>query len=121
VPLSFVKVVAWRSGDELATAGFVLDQSPVLDLSEAARAAQAERERQRLADGAVAVPDLGPFRTFQVPVASVAALTGLVMPVLVEADRMARAGVIPPGEPPEGAGTAAWREVSRPAELLLEP
>lgn len=121
VPLSFVKVVAWRSGDELATAGFVLDQSPVLDLSEAARAERAERERQRIADGAIAVPDLGPFRTFQVPVASVAALTGLVMPALVGADRMARAGVIPSGAAPEGITAEAWREVSRPEELLLGP
>ncbi len=121
VPLSFVKVVAWRSGDELATAGFVLDQSPLLDLSEAARAEQAERERQRVADGALAVPDLGPFRTYQVPVASIAVLTGLVRPARVEADRMARAGVIPPGAAPDGLGVDAWREVSRPEELLLGP
>lgn len=114
VPLRFVKVVAWRSGDELATAGFVLDQSPLLDLSEAARAALAERERDRVAAGALAVPDLGPFRTFQVPVAEVAALTGLAMPALVEADRM------PQPSAAEGApGAAGWREVTRPDELRL--
>jgi endonuclease G len=119
VPLRFVKVVAWRSGDELATAGFVLDQSPVLDLPEAARAARDERERARLAAGATAVPDLGPFRTFQVPVADVAALTGLSMPGLVEADRMVRPGAVEgaPGAP----DAAGWREVSRPDELRLGP
>jgi endonuclease G, mitochondrial len=94
----------------------VLDQSPVLDLSEAARAVLADRERERVAAGAVAVPDLGPFRTFQAPVADVAALTGLAMPGLVEADRMARPGAV---EGPPGA--AGWREVTRPGELRLGP
>lgn len=116
VPLRFVKVVAWRSGDELATAGFVLDQSPVLDLSEAARTGLAERERERIAAGGITVPDLGPFRTFQAPVSDVATLTGLAMPALVEADRMARAGAL---EGPPGA--TGWREVSRPGELRLGP
>jgi endonuclease G len=109
VPLRFFKVVAWASGDELATAGFVLDQSPLVDVTDAAaRAALAERERARLAGGATAVPDLGPFRTFQVPVADVAELSGLGMAALVEADRM-----------PRTVAAAGWRAVTRPDELLL--
>lgn len=110
VPLRFFKVVAWRSGDELATAGFVLDQSPLLDLDEAARAAQAERERARLAGGAIAVPDLGPFRTFQVPVADVAELARLEMGALAGADRMPRA-----------VAAADWRPITTPDEVLLGP
>ncbi|GAA2031501.1 hypothetical protein GCM10009819_14260 [Agromyces tropicus] len=100
VPLRFVKVVAWRSGDELATAGFLLDQSPLVRLD--------ERERERVAAGAVTVPDLGPFRTFQVAVAEVAAATGLEMPALVAADRMPPA--LAAGEP---------RELTRPEDLRL--
>ena len=108
VPLRFVKVAAWRPGDELATAGFVLDQPPELDFSEAARAELADRERERT-PRAVAVPDLGPFRTFQVPVADVATLTGLAMPALVEADRLERPTPSRARRVPRG-----WREVTRP-------
>jgi endonuclease G len=109
VPLRFFKVVAWRSGDELATAGFVLDQSPLLDPADAAaRATLAERERARLAGGATAVPDLGPFRTFQVPVGDVAELSGLEMATLVAADQM-----------PRTVAAEGWRPVTRPEQLLL--
>lgn len=109
VPLRFFKVVAWRSGDELAAAGFVLDQSPLVDLTDAAaRAALAARERARLAAGATAVPDLGPFRTFQAPVADVAAITGLEMGALAAADRM-----------PRTVAAEGWRAVTAPDELLL--
>lgn len=109
VPLRFFKVVAWRSGGELATAGFVLDQSPLIDLpDEAARSALAERERARLAAGATAVPDLGPFRTFQVPVRDIATLSGLEMAALVAADRM-----------PRTVAVEGWRRVTQPDELLL--
>lgn len=109
VPLRFFKVVAWRSGGELATAGFVLDQSPLIDLpDEAARSALAERERARLAAGATAVPDLGPFRTFQVPVRDIATLSGLEMAALVAADRM-----------PRTVAVEGWRRVTQPDELIF--
>ncbi|MGR2752412.1 DNA/RNA non-specific endonuclease [Agromyces arachidis] len=109
VPLRFFKVVAWRSGDELATAAFVLDQSPLVDVTDAAaRAALAERERSRLAGGSTAVPDLGPFRTFQVPVADVADLSGLDLASLVDADRM-----------PRTVAAEGWRAVTGADQLLL--
>ncbi|WP_353826877.1 DNA/RNA non-specific endonuclease [Agromyces sp. SYSU T0242] len=101
VPLRFVKVVAWRSGDVLATAGFLLDQSPLVRLD--------ARERERVAAGAAEVPDLGPFRTFQVPVSEIAAATGLSMPELAAADRM-----------PVAAAVAGPRELSGPEDLILE-
>lgn len=96
VPLRFYKVVAWRSGDELAAAGFVLDQSPLVDT----------REARPPAVGAP--PELGPFRTFQVPIAEIAALAGLTMPQLIDADRM-----------PRTVAAAGWRRVETPADLLL--
>jgi endonuclease G, mitochondrial len=112
VPLQFVKVVAWRSGDDLATAGFLLDQSPLVDLDDPmrSRAGIAARERVRVATGATEVPDLGPFRTFQVPVADIAALTGLEMSALIAADRMPRA-----------LAEAGPLELRRPEDLRLGP
>jgi endonuclease G len=103
VPLQFFKVVAWKSGDALAAAGFVLDQAPLVDPEGAVGAAA---ELGRIAAGAT--PDLGPFRTFQVPIADIADLSGLSMPELVAADRM-----------PRTIAAAGWREVTDPAQLLL--
>ena len=103
VPLQFFKIVAWRSGDELAAAGFVLDQSPLVDLETPARV---EAERARVAVDEV--PDLGPFRTFQVPIADIAELSGLSMPELIAAERM-----------PRTIAAAGWREVTEPGQLLL--
>ncbi|WP_394553872.1 DNA/RNA non-specific endonuclease [Agromyces sp. MMS24-JH15] len=97
IPLRFWKVVAWVREGALATAGFVLDQSPVLDDT---------RLVQPPAPGAV--PDLGPFRTFQAPVADIAAITGLSMPELVAADRM-----------PRTVAAAGWVPVRAPGDLLL--
>lgn len=96
VPLRFFKVVAWRAGDELAAAGFVLDQSPLVDT----------REARPPAVGAP--PPLGPFRTFQVPIAEIAALSGLAMPQLVDADRL-----------PPTVAAAGWRRLETPADLFL--
>lgn len=98
IPLRFWKVAAWNDGDELAAAGFVLDQAPLVD----------EAELGRAAAGRAGVPDLGPFRTFQVPIADLAALTGLVMPELIDADRFP-ATLLPAG----------WRELGTPEDLLL--
>jgi endonuclease G, mitochondrial len=53
-------------------------------------------------------PPLGPFRTFQVPIADIAALTGLTMPELVAADRM-----------PAAVTEMGWRRIEEPAEILL--
>ncbi len=53
-------------------------------------------------------PPLGPFRTFQVPVADVAGLTGLAMPELVAAD------VLPPT-----IAAAGWRRLEQLDEILL--
>lgn len=74
VPLRFWKVVAWQSVDGLAAAGFVLDQSELVDT----------------ADGLLAAPPLGAFRTFQVPVSEIDELSGVDLGALVAADVLHR-------------------------------
>jgi endonuclease G len=88
LPLRFVKVAAFVQDDELAATGYVLDQTPLLGtLPQAADA-----------------PPLGPFRTFQAPIADVAALTGLDLDQLAAVDRLpALAGQAAP-EPGVPAG-----------------
>ncbi|MRG59900.1 DNA/RNA non-specific endonuclease [Agromyces sp. CFH 90414] len=118
VPLRFWKVVAWRTdgaadvdrsddgatvdGGALAAAGFVLDQAPVLDEGEL------ERGARPVEPGVAGVPQLGPFRTFQVPIADLAALTGLGMDEYVAADRF----------PPTLAATG-WRRLDEPGDVML--
>ncbi|WP_353807493.1 DNA/RNA non-specific endonuclease [Agromyces sp. SYSU T00194] len=86
VPLAFWKVVAWTSGGALASAGFLLDQTPLLNADELAR-------RMAVPAGTDAVPPLGPFRTFQVPVADVAAVSGVAFGDLAGADVLGAPGV----------------------------
>lgn len=96
VPLRFFKIAAWVRYDELRAAGFVLDQSPVIDMDE-------------IEQGAVAgPPDLGPFRTFQAPIADIAGLTGLDLTQLVEAD------VLPPT-----AVAEPWRRLTAATDIRL--
>ncbi|GAA4368781.1 DNA/RNA non-specific endonuclease [Agromyces bauzanensis] len=116
VPLRFWKIAAWSTGAErtgpentgaqstgvqstgaqLASVGFVVDQAPLVDTAEAREPEPGE------------APPLGPFRTFQVPIADIAALTGLVMPDLVVADRM-----------PSAIAEVGWRRIEQPGDILL--
>ncbi|WP_448002134.1 DNA/RNA non-specific endonuclease [Agromyces bauzanensis] len=96
VPLRFWKIAAWSTGAELAAVGFVVDQAPLVDTGAAREPAPGE------------VPPLGPFRTFQVPIADIAALTGLVMPDLVAADRL-----------PSAVAEVGWRRIEEPDDILL--
>ena len=102
VPLRFWKIAAWNTGDaesdggSLAAIGFVVDQAPLVDTGAVREPAPGE------------APALGPFRTFQVPIADIAALTRLSMPELVAADRM-----------PATVAEAGWRLVEEPDEILL--
>ncbi|MBP3976346.1 DNA/RNA non-specific endonuclease [Microbacterium sp. BLY] len=77
IPVRYWKIAAWREADELAAAAFVLDQSALVD---------------DLA-GALAITSLSAFRTFQVPVSEVAALTGIDLGPLPAADVLARRGL----------------------------
>jgi endonuclease G len=79
IPRKFWKIAVWTMEGRLAAAGFLLDQSPLLGKEELARAT---RERL-LADEP---PPLGPFRTFQVPVRHISALSGIPLARLEDAD-----------------------------------
>jgi endonuclease G len=94
IPRKFWKIAAWTMDGRLAAAGFLLDQSPLLGPEELARVV---RERL-LADEP---PPLGPYRTFQVPIQDIAALTGMVLTRLAAADRFTA------GTPEGGPGPAA--------------
>ncbi|MBO3662163.1 DNA/RNA non-specific endonuclease [Microbacterium stercoris] len=96
VPLRFFKIAAWVRGGELRATGFVLDQSRAVDLEEISRGVRDE------------VPDLGPFRTFQVPIADIAGLTGLDLAPLAAADVRPATAVAEP-----------WRELTSLGDVRL--
>ena len=76
LPRAFWKVAAWAGADgSLAATGYLLDQSALLEAVLGAAASAAE-------------PDLGAYRTYQVPVGRLAELTELDLGPLVEADRL---------------------------------
>ncbi|CAM3495409.1 hypothetical protein GCM10007368_33840 [Isoptericola cucumis] len=104
IPRRFWKVAAWSR--PLRAAAFVLDQTPQLDDAEL-RAVTA----RALADGEL--PPLGPFRTFQVPVADVAALTALDLGPLVAAD------VLPAAARAAGPAPDTWRELAGPGAIVV--
>ena len=70
-----------------------MDQSPLVDVD------QLPRELG-------AVPPLGPFRTFQVRIADIVALTGLSMPDLVAAEHLPR-------------GVEGWRAIESAEDILV--
>ncbi|MEZ3159826.1 DNA/RNA non-specific endonuclease [Microbacterium sp. BWT-B31] len=98
IPRRFWKVAAWAeatdAGARLRAAGFVLDQSELVDVSE----------------GAFALAPLGGFRTFQVPVGDVEALAEVDLGPLVEADVLPDATL---------RGEAAWRPLRTPDDIVL--
>jgi len=96
IPRLFWKIAAWANADGLAASGYVLDQRPQLDDIDLATAM------------AIAVgepPPLGPFRTFQVPVADIAGLTRLSIDELVAAD--------------VHVGQTSWMLLTDPARVRL--
>lgn len=60
-------------------------------------------------------PPLGPFRTFQVPIRDIAALTGLDLAQLSAVDRMPIASTLPTARI-----TTTWRELTSPEHLDLD-
>lgn len=93
VPLRFWKLAAWQGPDGLAAAGFILDQTELVDTSE----------------GVLAAPPLGAFRTFQVPIDEIAALTGIDFGPLSEADVLNVTSARP----------RAWRSLSGVDDIIL--
>jgi endonuclease G len=98
VPLRFWKVVSFVQDGELAATGYVLDQTPLVgDL---------ETAIQEAAD-AGAIPPLGPFRTFQVPIADIAPLTGVDLDQLAAVDRI-RTAAAEGAAPAPGQAAGGW-------------
>lgn len=93
IPLRFWKIAAWQGSDGLSAAGFVLDQSELVDTS----------------DGLLAAPPLGSFRTFQVPIAEIARVTRLDVGPLLDADVLTRQGARPP----------EWVRLTSVADIVL--
>ncbi|GAA1934179.1 hypothetical protein GCM10009775_27620 [Microbacterium aoyamense] len=90
IPLRFWKIAAWVQDDALAAAGFVLDQSELID-------------------DAATVAALGAFRTFQVPIADIAELTRIDLGPLVVADVLVASAARP----------HEWRELATPSDIAL--
>ncbi|KJL48088.1 DNA/RNA non-specific endonuclease [Microbacterium hydrocarbonoxydans] len=93
IPLRFWKIAAWAAPDGLATAGFVLDQTELVHTR----------------DGLLAAAPLGAFRTFQVPVSEIAALTGL------DLGRMPQADVLDE----QTVRAREWRALTRTDDIVL--
>lgn len=105
IPLKFFKVAVFLQAGKLAATGYVVDQTPQLaKLPDVPRPGVTQE-----------APPLGPFRTFQVPIRDIAALTGLVLNQLVAVDRMPIASALP-----SARVTSTWRELHSPEDLDLD-
>ncbi|WP_454850524.1 DNA/RNA non-specific endonuclease [Promicromonospora soli] len=102
----------------LQATGFVLDQTPQLD----------DARLQEITAQALArddIPPLGPFRTYQVPVADIAALTRLGLGPLPGADVLAEPPPTPSGNRPTDITihrlprARAWSEIRTPDQIAL--
>jgi endonuclease G len=100
IPLRFWKVAAFVQDGQLAATGYLLDQTPLVHDRDAAF---------RVAAEAGALPPLGAFRTFQVPIADIGALTQLGL------DQLAAVDLLPTEPslalPPPGQTGAGWVEL----------
>jgi endonuclease G, mitochondrial len=102
IPLRFWKVAAFVQDGELAATGYLLDQTPLVTDLEAAMAE---------ASAAGEIPPLGPFRTFQVPIADIAALSGVDLGRLAAVDRLATAAT-EEAPPAPGQAASGWVQLS---------
>jgi endonuclease G len=104
VPLRFWKVVAFVQDGALAATGYLLDQTPMGDDLGAAIEETVPGQ----------LPPLGPFRTFQVPIADIAALAGVALDQLVAVDLLQSAVTgAAPGEP------TPWIELQSLDDVVL--
>jgi endonuclease G len=93
IPLRFWKVAAWHDPTGLRAAGFVLDQTELVDADE----------------GLLAAPPLGGFRTFQAPIADIAGIAGVDLGPLIAADVLRG----------ESARAEGWRPLSASGDIVL--
>lgn len=105
IPLQFFKVAAFLYDGGLAATGYVVDQTPQLaELPDVPKPGAREE-----------APPLGPFRTFQVPIRDIGALTGLDLAQLEAADRMPAAAALPTAKV-----ATTWRLLGAPEDLDLD-
>ncbi len=97
IPRMFWKIAAWSSEGSLACAAFLLDQGGLLDALD-------------LPSALPPPPDLGPFRTFQLAVSQLTALTGLGLGQLESADRFT---------PQPGLRAEDWTPLASTADIQL--
>ena len=107
VPLRFWKVVAFVQDGALAATGYLLDQTPLVDDLGAALEETVPGQ----------LPPLGPFRTFQVPIADIATLSGVVLDELTAVDLLEAA--VTGAAPEPGRPTAAWIELQSLDDVVL--
>ena len=93
IPLRFWKVAAWNGPTGLAATGFLLDQSELVDVRE----------------GLLALPPLGAFRTFQVPLADIADAAEVDLGPLIDADVLVE----------QTARPVRWRELASLEDVRL--
>ena len=109
IPRQFWKIAAWVDTDDnqLRASGYILDQTPEL-------ASLPLRTAEALAAGQT--PPLGPFRTYQVPIADITRDAHLELGVLEGADVFER---IPVGAGRVSAARAGWRLLESTADITL--
>jgi endonuclease G, mitochondrial len=107
IPLRFWKVAAFVQEGQLAATGYLLDQTPLVDDRDAAFRAAAE---------AGSLPPLGAFRTFQVPIADIAAVTGVPLDQLAAVDLLPTEPSVAPPRP--GEAGAGWVELRSLADVV---
>ena len=109
LPLRFFKVAVFRDGSPssgpLAATGYLLDQAPLLDDLDGVPTPAAAAEGP---------PPLGPFRTYQVPIADLADLTGLDLTQTTALDRYTAPAA---GTQVQTAGS--WRRLSALGDIQL--
>lgn len=93
IPRRYWKIAAWKGADGLEAAGFLLDQSELIDVRDEPRAA----------------PPLAAFRTFQVPVAAIADITGVALGPLSDADVL----------PDQTVRTRTWKALETTRDIVL--
>ena len=113
IPLRFWKVAAFVDGGELASTAYVLDQTPLVEDLPPSAAEDRDGDDP---------PPLGPYRTFQVPVAEITELTGLDLGPLVAADRYQAPEEPREDEPAEGVavGRPSWRPLTSLEDVVLQ-
>jgi endonuclease G, mitochondrial len=110
VPRRFWKIAAWATSDGatggavLASAGYVLDQSEVLD---------------PLLQSTAEPPPLGAYLTYQVPLVDIATLTGLDLGPLQAADRLPSPAPVPPGDLGPSVTSERWVLLRRSSDMRL--